>query len=309
MSPKNGKTGGKTADKTKTPFNSAPAGEGATADPIAAAQAADKEALSNEAASQQASDAAAVTGDNTAAPDAAAGDGEAPAGDADAPAATDVPAPAAPAVQVQTPVVQEKTAQAVAVATKQVVATKPIRNNTTTAPQLRGETPTVKDDSAAQASVASSDFSTLMGNELKKGTANAVALVTFLNDYVATMAPRRPVSDEDVLKYQEQLFSRLKDILERAPVTEFSRLWNIFTAFVKEYKDRAFSPRYSHRGIKEWRRDPQDFQVLSSLLNLVYTAITSEGSTSMLQRVSLESSLKTGLSDDARGRLTLFYRR
>lgn len=305
---KQGKAG--TAAETKTPFNTAPATEGATPDPVAAAQAADQAALDGAQAGEGAGEEGKTTGEGegVGAQGAASADAAA-AGVAASGAAETSAVAAAPAVQVAQPVVLEKTTEAVAVATKQVVSVQPIRNNTTSAPQLRAETPTVAAPAVDAAVTASGEFRTLMDKERKTGTANAVALVNFLEEYVENMAPRRPISDDDLLKFQEALHARLKDTLERAPVVEFPRLWNIFTAYVREFKDRAFSPRYSHRGIKEWRRDPDEFSVLSGLLNLVFTAVTSDSTVARDQRVSLEKSLKTGLSDDARGRLTSFYRR
>lgn len=153
--------------------------------------------------------------------------------------------------------------------------------------------------------VASNSFRALMDKELKSGTTNAVSLISFLDVYVKAMAPRKITSTADILRMQEGLLDTLLAVINRAPAKEFNRLWNIAVQYVKEYKEACFSPLYFSRGARDWKRDPKQFQLLSSLINLLLA--TARDKNTVTDVVNLEAVVGNGFSEDARGRIFSFY--
>lgn len=153
--------------------------------------------------------------------------------------------------------------------------------------------------------VESNTFSSLISAEKKSGTVSAVAVITFFETYVKTMAPKKITSITDIVRMQEGLYDQLMFIIERAPAKEFNRLWNLAIQFVGEYKNGAFAPAYYNRGAREWKRDPKQFTVLSSLVNLLVA--TANDRNSVNQVVNVDAVVGSGFSEDGRGRIFNFY--
>lgn len=204
------------------------------------------------------------------------------------------------------PVVQEVTKS------REITQSNLIRNNRPSAAQgqvlrpsgaaTREVSPPAKD---GKDHVVSNEFRARMDTELKSGTVNAISLISFLDTYVKVMAPRKITSTQEILRMQEGLLDNLSILINRAPAKEFSRLWNIATQYVSEYIDACFSPMYFSRGARDWKRDPQQFQLLSSLINLLLA--TARDKKSVTEVVNLETVVGHGFSEEARGRIFNFY--
>lgn len=148
----------------------------------------------------------------------------------------------------------------------------------------------------------SAEFDSVMTRERQQGTVNAIGLIAFLDDYVKNMAPKRPTSIDEILKRQEGLLTRIIDLLERAPTNEFNRLWRIAIMYFREYRNHCFSPLYVARGSREWRRSAEEFNLFVTLINMLAATATDREGDFALDKVTA-----AGLTDEARGRLALFY--
>lgn len=153
--------------------------------------------------------------------------------------------------------------------------------------------------------VVSNEFSSVISRERKEGTVHSVSLINFLDNYVKVMAPRRITSIQEILKNQEGLYDQLMTVITRAPAKEFNRLWNIAILYFREYKNGCFNPMYYSRGAREWKRDPEQFMTLTSLLNLLEASATDLGSVNAV--VNVNAVVGKGFSEDARGRVINFY--
>lgn len=173
----------------------------------------------------------------------------------------------------------------------------------TTGGSTREASPT--DQVQEQEHVKSNSFDAVISAERKKGTANAVALIAFLDRYVQVMAPRKITSTADILRQQEGLLDALLTVIERAPAKEFARLWNIAILYVGEYKDACFHPAYCSRGARDWKTDPAKFTTLTNLINLLQ--VTANDPTSVTQIVDIGTMFGRGYSEDARQRMSAFY--
>lgn len=216
-------------------------------------------------------------------------------------AASEQPAPEQPVAEVQ-----ETTQEKPAPVTQPTIIAK--RDNGKAGVQRpTGAAP--RETSPAVTSVGaqpvSAQFGALIAKERKEGTANAQHLIVFLDNYVSTMRPRKITPVADILQMQEGLHDVLVSVIEKAPSKEFNRLWRIAIAYVREYKDACFSPLYCNRGAREWKRDPQQFNVLSSLLNLLVASANDLNTVGSEVNVNLVAN--KGFSEEGRGRLINFY--
>lgn len=148
-------------------------------------------------------------------------------------------------------------------------------------------------------------FQSLISNERRAGTPAAQYLISFMDSYIVSMAPGRTVTTDSVLKFQEGLHDVIVHVIERAPSTEFKRLWNILIAYFVEYKTHCFAPRYYGRGAKDWKRNPEQFTVLQALVNLLY--VSASDIKTVNQNVNINSVMGSGFSEEGRGRVISFY--
>lgn len=152
---------------------------------------------------------------------------------------------------------------------------------------------------------ASTGFKALVENEKQNGTVSAISFVAFFESYIKTMQPGRATSTAEVIRCQEGMLDNLTFVITTAPANEFKRLWNLAIAYFSEYKDSSLSPRYYGRGAKDWKRDPGQFLVLTSLVNLLEVSATDIDS--VHSQVDVGAIADKGFSEEARGRLIGFY--
>ena len=153
--------------------------------------------------------------------------------------------------------------------------------------------------------VTSNEFAAMIAAEKVKGSTWAVDVISFFERYVEVMAPRRITSPADILKWQEGLYDKLVSIIERSPSHEFPRLWRLAIAYFGEYRSACFSPVYYSRGAKEWKRDPKQYQILTSLTNLLEA--TALDPKSVNQVVNVNAIVGEKFSEEGRGRVIAFY--
>jgi hypothetical protein len=153
--------------------------------------------------------------------------------------------------------------------------------------------------------VTSNEFAAMIAAEKVKGSTWAVDVISFFERYVEVMAPRRITSSADILKWQEGLYDKLVSIIERSPSHEFPRLWRLAIAYFGEYRSACFSPVYYSRGAKEWKRDPKQYQILTSLTNLLEA--TALDPKSVNQVVNVNAIVGEKFSEEGRGRVIAFY--
>lgn len=157
---------------------------------------------------------------------------------------------------------------------------------------------------ATQATAASTGFVALIAKEKQEGSAVAVDLIAFLERYVVQMDKGRITSLDTILRFQEGLLDQIMNVVERAPSNQFKRLWRILIMFVGEYRNGAFSPTHYARGARDWKRDPKQFDVLASAINLLEA---SQDMRTVNQVANVTRLANLGFSEEGRGRLVGFY--
>jgi hypothetical protein len=160
------------------------------------------------------------------------------------------------------------------------------------------ETPVVKVD----------DVAAFIAGIKAKGTLHEQSLVTSLDNYVSKMSPRIPNTSEAGVKHQYSLWKAIQSVAETAPKEQFNSLWNIILTYFRLHKDGVFGDRYLYRFIEQWQWDEKDLEAMKNIFNLLQLTADPVERKKNLSLVSLEKTLSVGIYDEARDRITLFYK-
>jgi len=152
------------------------------------------------------------------------------------------------------------------------------------------------------------DFDALVSKLLLEGTQNQKTLVKSLQSYITNMAPGKPIGINEGAKQQYYLWKSISSIAESAPVDEFKKLWNILLAFFENYKDHAFHDRYVFRFSEYWSWSDIELTAFQRILNIIKLTSNANTRDNCLKNVDLDRSLAVGFSDEARQRITTFYK-
>lgn len=145
--------------------------------------------------------------------------------------------------------------------------------------------------------------------ELKQsGTSNQKAVISSLETYIATMNPSMVVTEDNGAKQQYNLFKAIHNVLENSPPDEFKKTWNIILAFFNEYKNTVFSDRYIYRFSEYWQWSEDHLTAFQRLINIIKLTCEPSTRTAGLRHVDLDRSLAVGISDNARQKVTNFYK-
>lgn len=141
----------------------------------------------------------------------------------------------------------------------------------------------------------------------ESGTNQEKALVAALDAYVDFMKPGAPVAPERGVKQQYTLWKTILALAENAPKEQFNALWNILLAYFDNYKDGVFHDRYLFRFIDQWIWSENDLKAMQNIFNLLQLTANPAKRKEGLARVQLEKTLATGINDEGRDRINLFY--
>lgn len=141
----------------------------------------------------------------------------------------------------------------------------------------------------------------------ESGTNQEKALVAALDNYVDKMKPGAPIAPEQGVKQQYTLWKTILALAENAPKEQFSALWNILLAYFDNYKEGVFHDRYLFRFIDQWIWSENDLKAMQNIFNLLQLTANPAKRKEGLARVQLEKTLATGITDEGRDRINLFY--
>lgn len=141
----------------------------------------------------------------------------------------------------------------------------------------------------------------------ESGTNQEKSLVAALDAYVDFMKPGAPVAPDRGVKQQYTLWKTILALAENAPKEQFNALWNILLAYFDNYKDGVFHDRYLFRFIDQWIWSENDLKAMQNIFNLLQLTANPAKRKEGLARVQLEKTLATGINDEGRDRINLFY--
>jgi hypothetical protein len=122
------------------------------------------------------------------------------------------------------------------------------------------------------------------------------------------MAPKKFISDEDGAKQNFSLFKAVENVLEKAPIDQFTGAFMTILAFYNEYDEAALGPAYVNRFAHTWPYSVNDLTKLQVLNNLFMITCNPAARSTSLKQVSLERTMDKGFSNEARQRVMNFYK-
>lgn len=141
---------------------------------------------------------------------------------------------------------------------------------------------------------------------LKDVPAARLAPIHRLVEYVAVMAPKKPVTSEDGARQQAALFKTLQNVINRED-EYFRPLFAAILAFADAHKAGAFHETHVFRFMEFVVLPENERKAFQRLLNLVKVAAAKEGRAQAIKQVNFTDSLRYGLTDDGRQRVLEFF--
>ena len=153
----------------------------------------------------------------------------------------------------------------------------------------------------------STPFTARIDEIKEKGTTQEKAVVIAFEAYIAGMKPGVPVAPDRGARHQYAIWKTILSVLENAPKAEFNSLWNIILAYFNNYKDGVFGDRYLFRFSDQWIWSENDLTAMQNIFNLLMLTANPATRKEGLSKVQLEKTLSTGIADEGRDRVNLFY--
>lgn len=138
-----------------------------------------------------------------------------------------------------------------------------------------------------------------------KAEPEVLDLIRALDKYVDVMAPGKPMTPEQGILHQYNLWDILHRTVELAPLPLFPRMWNIAIAYVREYQNGAFAISHSNRFTEHWGRNLDHLASFLELLDVLQISATRPKLVTKLK--SIEKVISKTFTEVGRGRLTSFY--
>lgn len=156
--------------------------------------------------------------------------------------------------------------------------------------------------------VATPNLADTVAQIKKSGTLAQKSLVTAIENYMANMAPGKPVDPDTGVKHQYALWKTIHNLVHNAPASEFKSLWSLLLAFFNTYKEGVFHDRYLFRFSEYWSYSNEELNGFQRVLNLINLSCDPATRAIGLRQVNLDTTLRDGFSEEARQRLLNFYK-
>lgn len=226
------------------------------------------------------------------------------AGATEAPVAEVVETPVTPEVVVEAPVAE---AEASVTETPAVVAA-PVVVESAVAAAAAAAAPVVAETQPV-AEIQLSAFQKKMAEITAKGTPEQCGLIAKLNNYLEDMKPGKPMTGENGVVKQFQLWRTIFSTVENAPAEQFKSLWSILLAFFHEYSEGVFHESYVYRFSEHWKHSKQELDGFQRILNLIKVSADPKTRGETTKQVNLDKALSQPFSEEGRNRLLGFYKK
>ncbi len=131
-------------------------------------------------------------------------------------------------------------------------------------------------------------------------------VMSILNDYAVKMAPRRPVTEAQIIEQQRLLFEAIQKTVNDSG-DDFEPLLKAVLAFIEANKTGVFHETRVFRGMDNLPMATNDRTAFTRLINLFKLVANPQGRKLALKQVDLHASLQYGLSESGRNRLLSFF--
>lgn len=150
-----------------------------------------------------------------------------------------------------------------------------------------------------------SDFQKHIDNLLISGTVREKYVIAFMNKYVTSMAPGVPLTVDEGVRNQTELWRTIKNVVESQD--GFEGAFRLLIAYARNYRSTVFHESYLFRFTENTVLAPADARTFERLLNVILTASGVQNRREVTKLIDLNNRLTAGLTEDARNRLILYF--
>jgi hypothetical protein len=150
-----------------------------------------------------------------------------------------------------------------------------------------------------------SDFQKHIDNLLINGTVREKYVIAFMNKYVTSMAPGVPLTVDEGVRNQTELWRTIKNVVENQD--GFEGAFRLLIAYARNYRSTVFHESYLFRFTENTVLAPADARTFERLLNVILTASGVQNRREVTKLIDLNNRLTAGLTEDARNRLILYF--
>lgn len=144
--------------------------------------------------------------------------------------------------------------------------------------------------------------------EIKRtGTISQQNMISVLDNYVANMAPNRPISLETGAEYQYKLWKLIENTITSAPRNEFKQMWGILLMYFNKYRDTVFDVRYVFRFATHWNDSDIYLNAFQRLVDLIRMTCDPVSAQKNSVKLNLKARFLEGLSEEAIQRISSYY--
>lgn len=130
-------------------------------------------------------------------------------------------------------------------------------------------------------------------------------VATFMESYVKDMAPGVPMSTEEGVRKQKELWRTIKNVV--GADEGFKEAFRLLVAYFKEYKDSVFHHHYIHRFYPELDIAPDEAAGLAAMVNLLSVASGVNNKSDVRKLIDFSKTFDKGLNDAARERVYNYF--
>ena len=205
----------------------------------------------------------------------------------------------APTVTGDAPTVADTTAQPVADVAAQDAA--PVADATVVETTVQADTTVTTIEQPKLSAIEQ-----LIADTNANGTADQIAIVTALADYVAKMRPGIPQDFNEGARRQVQLWSTIKNNIENVNM-DFKDRWDTLLAFFAADDSGCFSHQYVYRFAEYIHLDPVSIEAFHNTLDLIMLTANPAGRAAGLKQVDLSRSTGVGITPEGKRNLVMYY--
>lgn len=130
--------------------------------------------------------------------------------------------------------------------------------------------------------------------------------IQFLENYVLTMAPRKPIEANIGNQFQVN-FYRMLTSLGTLDKQVFDRVWSVVLLFFKQYAEGALAPRLVFRFAESWSLDEEQLTAFQNILNLCMVTADPAERKKAIRTVDLNRTLAAPIPESLREKVLAYY--
>lgn len=128
-----------------------------------------------------------------------------------------------------------------------------------------------------------------------------------LTTYIQAVAPRKPVTTEELVRAQTSLYRVISQVINGLEGEDFTGAWGYLLQMAHAHRKGVFSEIYLFRGFEDIVLPEAERKAFQRLLNLIKLTADPKSRQIALKQVDITKTLELGLTEPGRQRVLGFY--